>query len=182
MNVTILTLVGTFFIALIGYIVKYLHDLTLQRRRDNLTYLEKQIGEFYGPLFILGNVGMISFNALIKRLKKEDDRHLLKDLTKEEKRIWRLWVQNVFMPNNLEMENIIKDKAYLIKEDVIPSCFIEFATHVADYKVVVAKWKEEDYSDLFAIIDFPDELLKYISIRFAELRKEQMYLIRKTQK
>ena len=181
MDTIFLSLIGTFLIALAGYFIKYLYELSLQRRRENLNYLEKQIGEFYGPLFILGNVGMTSYDALIKKMNKENDRHLDK-LTTEQIKEWRFWVEIVFMPNNLEMEKVIKEKAYLIKETEIPSCFIEFITHVADYKVVVAKWKKEDYSNIFSIIDFPDELHKYIETRFSELRKEQMFLIKKSKK
>ena len=177
MDKTFLTLSGTFLIALVGYFIKYLHDMSLQRRRDNLNYLEKQIGEFYGPLYILGNVGITSYNALIKKMNKENDRRL-NVLTAEQKQEWRIWLENVFMPNNLEMEKIIKEKAYLIKEAEIPSCFIEFITHVADYKVVLAKWKQDNYSNIFSFIDFPDELHKYIEYRFLELRTEQISQIK----
>ena len=60
---------------------------------------------------------------------------------------WVLWMTTIFMPLNDMREKIIIEKAYLIVEEQMPQCLLDFVTHVVGYKAVLTKWAEGDYSE-----------------------------------
>ena len=60
---------------------------------------------------------------------------------------WVLWMTTIFMPLNDVREKIIIEKAYLIVEQQMPPCLLDFVTHVVGYKAVLAKWADGDFSE-----------------------------------
>ena len=52
---------------------------------------------------------------------------------------WVLWMTTIFMPLNDIREKIIIEKAYLIVEEQMPQCLLDFVTHVVGYKAVLAQ-------------------------------------------
>jgi len=92
---------------------------------------------------------------------------------------WRIWVENVFMPLNLQVEKIILENAYLIRERAVPECLLKFVTHVSAYKAVLKSWEKGDLSEWTSTIPFPKELQTYAADSYAELKQEQLRLIGK---
>ena len=179
MDVKWIALISTILLALIGYVVTYYNSLRLARRRERLDLINKQINEFYGPLFIACEAGEIAFHALREKLggknifanrfsPQEDD---------ERYKEWRIWLVNVLMPLNDYREKIILDKAHLIREEEMPVCLLRFIAHVASYKAVIQKWTQGDFSEHLSIIDFPVEIHAYIKDSYRELKHEQTVLI-----
>ncbi len=81
------------------------------------------------------------------------------------------------MPLNNIREKIIIEKAYLIVEEEMPQCLLEFVTHVVGYKAVMAKWAKGDYSERRSLIDFPPEFDSYMQRSYAALKAEQTRLL-----
>jgi hypothetical protein len=90
---------------------------------------------------------------------------------------WMLWMTTIFMPLNDVREKIIIEKAYLIVEEQMPLCLLEFVTHVVGYKAVLAKWAEGDCSESRSTIGWPPEFDIYVERSYAALKAEQTRLL-----
>ncbi|MBE2202259.1 MAG: hypothetical protein IAE79_26855 [Anaerolinea sp.] len=172
-----ISLLATIILALAGYLSTYWNDLRLTKRQEKLDLVNKRISEFYGPLFVATHTSGKAYHALLQKLGK---RAVFTDETAPatERDIveWRIWVKTVFMPNNLLMEKLIVDKAYLIREEQMPDCLLEFITHVSGYKAVIEKWNTGDFSENVST-DFPEELITYATQSYRDLKAQQLQLI-----
>jgi hypothetical protein len=90
---------------------------------------------------------------------------------------WTLWMTTIFMPLNDVREKIIIEKAYLIVEEQMPHCLLEFVTHVVGYKAVLSKWAEGDYSERRSTIGWPPEFDSYVTRSYRALKAEQTRLL-----
>jgi len=94
---------------------------------------------------------------------------------------WRNWIENVLQPLNVISEKVILENAYLIREADMPSCLLQFVAHVSAYTVLIKQWEQGDFSQEFALIEFPKEIHLYVSETYQELKSEQLDLIGKLQ-
>jgi hypothetical protein len=90
---------------------------------------------------------------------------------------WMLWMTTIFMPLNDEREKIIIKKAYLIVEEQMPQCLLDFVTHVVGYKAVMARWAEGDYTERRSTIGWPPEFDQYVERSYAALKSQQTMLL-----
>ena len=145
----------------------------LARRRDKLKLVNKRLNEFYGPLFVASQAGLIAYRALLKKQGKQQA-HPIRD---EDLAEWVLWMKTIFAPLNDVREKIIIEKAYLIVEEQMPTCLLEFVTHVVGYKAVMAKWAEGDFTERRSIIGWPPEFDGYVKRSYEALKAEQTRLM-----
>ena len=96
----------------------------------------------------------------------------------EELAAWRLWMSEVFIPLNLQMERAIIENGDLIIGEGMPKCFVDLCAHVAAYKPVIKKWELGDYSTNKSEIAFPEELRPYVTEMYLKLKTEQAKLVR----
>ncbi len=91
--------------------------------------------------------------------------------TEEEGEAWRRWIQQVFMPLNEKMEQLVITKADLLDSPEMPKCLLDLVAHVEAYSVVIAKWNAGDFHEHRSLINFPrPDLLQY---RGESLRSSQ---------
>ncbi len=163
----------TICIAFAGYLITILGARMLARRRDKLRLVNKRLNEFYGPLYVASEAGNIAYRSLLTRQGKEKSEPILDSEMKE----WMLWMTTIFMPLNDIREKIIIEKAYLIIEQQMPQCLLDFVTHVVGYKAVLAKWTEGDYTERRSTIGWPPEFDAYVKRSYAGLKAEQTALL-----
>jgi hypothetical protein len=168
-NATILTII----LAFAGYLVAFFSARVLARRKDKLRLVNKRLNEFYGPLYVASQAGNIAYRALLDKQGKSQCHPITDDEMKE----WMLWMTTIFMPLNDIRERIIIEKAYLIIEEQMPQCLLDFVTHVVGYKAVVAKWAESDISERRSSIGWPPEFDGYVERSYAALKAEQTRLM-----
>ena len=168
-SAAILTVVLAFF----GYLVTFLSTRMLARRRDKLRLVNKRLNEFYGPLYVASEAGNIAYRSLLKRQGKLQSY----PITDAEMKEWVLWMTTIFMPLNDIREKIIIEKAYLVVEEQMPQCLLDFVTHVVGYKAVTTKWAEGDYSERRSTIGWPPEFDIYVKNSYAALKEEQTRLM-----
>jgi hypothetical protein len=168
-NAAVLTLI----LAFIGYLATFLSARVMARRKDKLELVNRRLTEFYGPLYVASQAGNIAYRSLLKKQGKTQSFPILDSEMKE----WMLWMTTIFMPLNDERENIIIKKAYLIVEEQMPQCLLDFVTHVVGYKAVLAKWAEGDYSERRSTIGWPPEFDVYVARSYAALKAEQTRLL-----
>jgi hypothetical protein len=163
----------TISIAFAGYLITILSARMLARRRDKLRLVNKRLNEFYGPLYVASEAGNIAYRSLLNRQGKEKSEPILDSEMKE----WMLWMNTIFMPLNDIREKIIIEKAYLIVEEQMPKCLLDFVTHVVGYKAVLAKWAEGDFSERRSTIGWPPEFDIYVKKSYAALKAKQTRLM-----
>jgi hypothetical protein len=168
-NAAILTVV----LAFIGYLATFLSARMLARRKDELDLVNKRLNEFYGPLYVASQAGNIAYRSLLSKQGKKQS----EPITDEEMKDWILWMTTIFMPLNDTREKIIIEKAYLIVEEQMPRCLLDFVTHVVGYKAVLAKWAEGDYIERRSTIGWPPEFDIYVERSYMALKAEQTRLI-----
>lgn len=163
----------TISIAFAGYLITILSARMLARRRDKLRLVNKRLNEFYGPLYVASEAGNIAYRSLLNRQGKVKSEPILDSEMKE----WMLWMTTIFMPLNDIREKIIIEKAYLIIEEQMPQCLLDFVTHVVGYKAVLAKWAEGDYTERRSTIGWPPEFDIYVKKSYAALKAKQTRLM-----
>ena len=168
-SVTVLTIV----LAFAGYLVTFMSTRMLARRQDKLRLVNRRLYEFYGPLYVASQAGNIAYRSLLKKQGKTQSEPILDSEMKE----WVLWMTTIFMPLNDVREKIIIQKAYLIVEEQMPQCLLDFVTHVVGYKAVLSKWAEGDYSARRSTIGWPPEFDIYVERSYAALKAQQTQLL-----
>lgn len=163
----------TIVLAFAGYLVTFFITRMMARRADHLRLVNKRLNEFYGPLYVASQAGNIAYRSLLAKLGKTQSYPVLDSELKE----WMLWMTTIFMPLNDVREKIIIEKAYLIVEEQMPRCLLDFVTHVVGYKAVMAKWAEGDFSERRSTIGWPPEFDVYIERSYQALKSEQTHLI-----
>ena len=168
-NAAVLTIV----LAFAGYLTTFLSARMLARRKDKLELVNRRLNEFYGPLYVASQAGNIAYRSLLTKQGKTQSFPILDGEMKE----WVVWMTTIFMPLNDVREKIIIEKAYLIVEEQMPRCLLDFVTHVVGYKAVLAKWAADDYSERRSTIGWPPEFDIYVERSYAALKAQQTYLL-----
>ncbi len=180
MSIEVVSLIVTIVLAFIGYLIAHWSSAQTARRNAQLELINNRMGEFYGPLYIATQANKKAYATLLRKLNRHgiiDDPNPPTDKQLAE---WRIWLINVFMPTNEYIEKLIIEKAYLIQEEEIPDCFLQFITHVSGYRAILHKWQNNDFTELFSVIDFPHELDEYAANSYRELKFKQLRLIGKS--
>jgi hypothetical protein len=165
------------FLALLGFILAYLNNIRIDKRKEKLELINKQINQFYGPLFVSVNTSDIAYKAYLKKIENRKSVDSGISFNEYENKEWEIWLESVFMPLNLFGEKVILENAYLIREAEMPECLIKFLTHVSAYKALLKKWENGDKNEVMPLIDFPKELSDYVRESYLELKTEQLRLI-----
>jgi hypothetical protein len=163
----------TIILAFAGYLVAFFSSRMLARRQDKLRLVNMRLNEFYGPLYVASQAGNIAYRSLLSKQGKAQCHPILDGEMKE----WMLWMTTIFAPLNDVREKIIIEKAYLIVEEQMPQCLLDFVTHVVGYKAVLAKWAEGDYSERRSTIGWPPEFDRYVAHSYQALKAEQTDLL-----
>ncbi|MGD0681431.1 MAG: hypothetical protein ABR990_05215 [Terracidiphilus sp.] len=160
-------------LAFVGYLATAWSAKMLARRKDKLEQVNRRLNEFYGPLYVASQAGNIAYRSLLKKQGKKQSFPILDSEMKE----WMLWMTTIFMPLNDVREKIIIEKAYLIVEEQMPRCLLDFVTHVVGYKAVLSKWADGDYSERRSTIGWPPEFDIYVERSYAALKAQQTQLL-----
>jgi hypothetical protein len=126
--------------AIIGYIVSYANGI----RKDRLAFTNDQIEKLYGPLHALAQVNDETWTQYVESGQAPD----WKNLTKEQVSIWRVWMQNVLQPLNVQIEQTIIANSQLVVGDQLPGVFLKIIGHIESYKALTSTWKQDDIADL----------------------------------
>jgi hypothetical protein len=163
----------TVLLAFGSYLVTFLSSRMMARRADMLKLVNMRLNEFYGPLYVASQAGNIAYRSLLQKQGKTQSFPILDSELKE----WVLWMETIFMPLNDIREKIIIEKAYLIIEEEMPRCLLDFVTHVVGYKAVTARWTEGDYNERRSTIGWPPEFDSYVERSYKDLKRQQTALI-----
>jgi len=123
MNASILVALITGMITVVGWFTTKSLDRRQKRVEFRRAYVQRQIEEFYGPLYSL-IWQIFSSNSLQQRMLQECP--LNED---EKKRVKQYFFEVHFLPLHARIKNILDSKLYLIDGTEMPLCVYECLTH-----------------------------------------------------
>lgn len=204
MDIEYLKLIVAVFIAVGGWAIAYLtaeaarrranaaearkreeaaaEEIRRQAREAEITHLNEQIREFYGPMYALLVSGEISWLAFRKIYSPKHGKASYFDsqseILEEELLRWRVWMKEVFHPLNRAMEKLILDHVHLIEGSEIDDAFLKFLAHTKTYDGVIAQWELGDFERHTSIINFPDAEFRGIVVpKYKELVAKRQALM-----
>jgi hypothetical protein len=178
-----ITAIVTILVALTGYLITYRNNVRLSQRTEQLSRINKQLSEFYGPLYSMVDTGNQAWAAFRSKYRPAGPYFggNKPPPTDEELAAWRLWITTVFMPLNRRGYELVISKSDLLIEKDMPDCLKKLCAHVASYQTVLRKWENNDYSEHIAVIPYPREaLITYSQQSFNDLKEKQARLIGET--
>jgi hypothetical protein len=173
----VLPVAGAILVAVAGYFGTYVNNLRIAQRKDRLDRINRQLSEFYGPLFGLCNTCRITAEEFVKVHTRRVEAEGPQFSAEAGENRWKLWYEKVWMPLKLRMLDIIISKTDLIREPMMPDVLLMACAHIESATAIFAEWERGDATALTWIIAFPDELLTYLAQGFAELKAEQGKLL-----
>jgi hypothetical protein len=176
---TVVTLAVTIFLAVAGYAATYLNSVRLSQRKDRVERIDRQLREFYGPLYALTETSERSWIAFRHQVKRPHGSfwNAIPPPNNAEKAAWRLWMRYVLMPLNLQIEAVLIKHSDLLEGSGMPQCLLDLMAHIAAYKAVLKAWEEKDYSLHISVIDYPVEVNRYVKNSYLTLKSRQQELL-----
>jgi hypothetical protein len=176
-----IAVIVTIGLAFVGYVVTYLNGLRLSQRQERLARVNRQLGDFYGPLFALTEANSRTFSAFVERHARPGGKSPFaheSPPTLEELAEWRLWVTAVFLPNIQAMRDLVIKHADLLREPEMPPLLLQLCAHVSGYEITTARWAQGHHDQHLSVVSFPsEELAVYARQGFSALKKEQARLL-----
>jgi hypothetical protein len=135
-------------IALGGAIIGLVVNFVEQRRANELQFVSSQIEKLYGPLFALREASETAFDNFHDLHWKERQTYFDPNYRLQPKDIelWRRWMEKVFQPINVRMEEVLVNNSHLLIGQRMPPMYIQFISHTEAYKAVMAKWQPNSSS------------------------------------
>jgi hypothetical protein len=162
---------------MIGWQVTAWHARKAQRLKDQLDHVNKQLAEFYGPLYVSCQAGKTAYDRLLKKVGRKSGIFDPPPADENTKREYFLWMRHVLTPLNDFREKLILEKAYLTRESYTPTEILEFVSHVATYRAILAKWAVNDFTEEYSKVEFPQALDEYAERSFKQLKADQARLM-----
>jgi hypothetical protein len=175
--------VVTIALAFVGYLATYFNSVRLSQRQERLSRVNRQLSDFYGPLFALTEANNRIFSAFMATTATGPDGRSPfavggEPPTDDDLAEWRLWVTTVFLPNIKTIRDIVVERADLLAEPQVPPVLLELSAHVSEHEIIEAKWARGDYSQHLSDVPFPaEELARYARQAFVRLKEEQRGLL-----
>eukprot|EP01094_Clydonella_sp_ATCC50884_P013024 TRINITY_DN2330_c0_g1_i1.p1 TRINITY_DN2330_c0_g1~~TRINITY_DN2330_c0_g1_i1.p1 ORF type:complete len:321 (+),score=117.83 TRINITY_DN2330_c0_g1_i1:186-1148(+) len=167
----------SFLFALLGYLATYIQSIRLTQRENRLERVNRQLREFYGPVFAIVSASKTAFAAFLAKYSDGSYSHLRKAIARDpmctEAQAYREWMAVVLMPLNLRCWELIVQHADLFDAPNMPPFFLQFVAHVSAYKLIVRRWERGDFSEHFSVVGYPDAITDYVRREFTRLKAEQ---------
>jgi hypothetical protein len=178
----LITTTVTVSLAFVGYVMTYMNTLRLAQRAERLARVNRQLGEFYGPMLAMSHATHQAWDAF--RLKYRPGVGSFwnpkNPPTEEEAKVYRIWMSTVFIPINVRAYELILSKADLLIESQMHESLLQFCVHVASYQAMLKRWESNDFTENKSLVRHPREQLEaYLRDSFRALKKEQAELLAK---
>ena len=180
MTISTISLLVTLAIAVIGYFLTYWNNLRLSRHQAELALVTQRLNEFYGPLYVITRTISTAYQTQLAKAGRKQVYEEGRKLTQAEWDENYAWVMAVYAPLEDQLSDLVVHKAHLLREQTIPPSLLTLVAHVSVTKVLLHKWMQKDFSELYPAIEFPyAEITAYAEQSYTELKAEQLRLLGK---
>ena len=182
MNTALVTATASVVTVAIGFLLTHWGATRQNRRQAQLTRLERQLSQLYGPLYAMTQSNGIAYRAMRDRY---DPEHLFDQRTTEsiarisadQREIYRLWMVTVLQPTSRKACELLLTHADLLLDEAMPACAMQYFTHVRGYEAVLAQWESGDHAELFSLVPYPQHFTDYVAASFKTLQAQQANLL-----
>jgi hypothetical protein len=162
-------------VAVLAFVLNQYGQRQQERRHARLARVNSQLRDLYGPLNAMVDTNERIWQALRAAHLPEAAKRSPASGTAD----WRRWRDEVLQPANRLMRDLIFAHADLLLETEIPEPLRDFCAHVSAQDIVRAS--ETDGIAERPLIAHPGHAyVFYIRYAFADLKKEQAYLLRRS--
>jgi len=171
-------LVATILLAFLGYLISHASNMRRARLTAQVAYVSQQLQRLYGPLYALtesNTASWLVFRKTFRPDKKLFDRQ--KPFDERERAIWRSWAENVFIPSNLKIRDVIEQNAHLLSGEIMPDCFRDMIAHVESSKLVLASLADGDLDVLDQFPTWPKNFNGFVRDRYDAVAAEHARLL-----
>ena len=154
---SLIAALGAVVAATIAASIAYWSSQRQARRQAQLSRVNSQLSDFYGPMLAHASVNTRAFRLFLDKYRVGQSLFARGTGAMSTKRVaaWESWIRLVFMPANRAMVDLITSQTHLIDDDTMPECLVHFLAHASGYEVVLGQWSNGDYSQLTSLIDHP---------------------------
>jgi hypothetical protein len=177
-----ITLLG-FIIVIVGWLVSYFlarkKDRDFEKLKWTKSHLDQQLSEFYGPIY-----GFLLENDRLRQVIQEQFGRIIifeggNPLTEEEQKIWILFLETYFLPNNRKIIDILTKKVHLLQGYQYPKSFLAFLDYAIGFEALHKQYlnlgKEYGFHQKINFpIEFREEVIKVMS----SLKKKQWEIVK----
>jgi hypothetical protein len=170
------------FVALAGWLVPHFLELRKDRRNHQLqaqlTFVERQIEELYGPLAASLYEGRRTFRDLLESLGRDYVFSESDELPEGELSTWLYWAEADFLPRNEYIKTLLKSKAHLIDGAEFPDSYVEFLDHCNSWAISHKRWLEQQVEyNWHSKVDWPDAFENQVIATFQSLKRRHSDLL-----
>jgi hypothetical protein len=72
---------------------------------------------------------------------------------------------------------VLVERADLLEGREVPGRLLDLLAHIAAYKAVIKAWNDGDFSHHISVIDYPEEVNRYVKREYLQLKALQQTLI-----
>jgi hypothetical protein len=135
MEPAIITAGTTVVVALLAFLFNQYSQLRLERRQGRLARVNNQLRDLYGPLSVLVHTNEWIWRALRANGLPPAAERTAKTLSRD----WAAWHDNILMPTNIRIRDLIVEHADLILEVDFPGPLRDFCAHVGSCEAIFAE-------------------------------------------
>lgn len=174
----LISLMITIALAFSGYLYTYETQLKLAQRDAKLERVNSQLRNLYGPLYALTQVEQRNWKYF-RQENKPNGGYWGGAIppTEAEAKAWRIYISEVDMPRYLKMEQVILENSDLIEGNDMPDILLDLSIHIAGYKEVLHRWKNNDFSVNTSYYNYPNSIRAYAEEHYKALKKRQSQLL-----
>ena len=176
-SITILTIMIPVVLAFIAYF----NSMRLERRKNRLERINKQLNDFYGPLLATVKANNYAWKNFKKKyLEGQDEKRgfvAKYNPNENETREYYNWMKNVFMPNNELLYRIVVKKTSLLEDNDIPLPLLKLAIHILEARAEFNKSTPNQPININ--YEYPSKgLIAYCEKEFRKLKEQQSKLMK----
>jgi hypothetical protein len=182
-TIVVAVLAGT--VTAIGWVV----DHRLSERREltriaieaQLRHIESQLEDLYGPLVFYLHEGEQAFEDLRATIGQDGVLYIEDgELTDPIVSTWLYWAENVFMPRNEAIVQLLKTKAHLVDGPTFPASYVEMIHHHHSWMIRHRRWRDEAVRYSWrSNIEWPADFQVDVPQTFEGLKQRQAELLQK---
>jgi hypothetical protein len=151
-----------------------------KRRTDStIKYLERQIEEFYGPLFSVLHQIFVAYDVqsrIVQGLRGWEDQQRA---AQEESKVVQFFQKHYFIPLHEEMKLILKSKLYLMQGSEMPTSLYKYLRHSIQERAQFELWNEMGVDTSFVKgLPYPSNLYEELKASLEDLLRRYEVLTR----
>lgn len=169
---------ATVVLAFFGFLVNHISSVRRHQLEARLAFVTEQLAKLYGPLYALVQSNTAAFNAFRQTFRPNAplfDR--TKPFTDEERVIWRTWAENVFIPSNIKIRDVIEHSGHLMLDGRMPPVFEAMLAHVESSKLVLPSLAGGDPVALERFPPWPNDFNTFVADSYFAVVREHDRLL-----